>query len=354
MAVNEEAIYKLGGFNVYHRAGTDDDHYAIPELIEQDMYGMQALAQLEPDFPSAVLDCGAHIGIFSLLAAVRFHQVEIHAFEPQPDNYALLERNAAQFARIQPHAAGVGVENGEMTLYKQGEAGDGFTARWTMVPPVGTALENGVKVRIDDLDEFILALHCPVFLLKLDLEGYEARIIDAISAEALSKIKIIVLEEHHIAVDHRKLFEHGFRVIDYPLHINRHFVYYNTNFTQTYETGSNPPGPQAAAWQKFLGERRALINLLSAELRRYQEVQDQYAQLEQGHQNLQGELDYTKSSLNGQIAELQAWLAAVHASPTYRLGQYLTTNKIAMYFKKSAFGRWLMRKIDSNRKPDRF
>src|SRR5437588_3344708 len=52
--------------------------------------------------PAAVIDCGAHIGVFTLLARRRFPDARFTAFEPNPRNVEWLRENLGR-----NHATGV-------------------------------------------------------------------------------------------------------------------------------------------------------------------------------------------------------------------------------------------------------
>src|SRR5260370_33118079 len=97
----------------YYRQGTDDTNFVIPELIQGNMYRGEMLAAALQDVEGPVLDCGAHIGVFSVLLASNGVKQPIHAFEPEPENYALLERNIQGYGSIAPIQKAVGRADGE-------------------------------------------------------------------------------------------------------------------------------------------------------------------------------------------------------------------------------------------------
>jgi len=83
------------------------------ELETIDLY-LQMLEQAE-----VVIDVGANVGIYSLIAAVNNRQCSVYGFEPVPFIYKYFARNvkANNLSNLQPNQAAVTAEDGEITLY---------------------------------------------------------------------------------------------------------------------------------------------------------------------------------------------------------------------------------------------
>lgn len=65
-----------------------------------------------------VVDIGAHVGYFTMLAAEKVGPSGIvHAFEPNPDNFGRLEDNCAGIPNIRIHNSAVWDSNGELPLF---------------------------------------------------------------------------------------------------------------------------------------------------------------------------------------------------------------------------------------------
>jgi FkbM family methyltransferase len=115
--------------------------------------------------PDLVVDCGANIGFFSALAAVRFPGAKIVAWEAQKENFAALQKQPVlQSPRVQFVHAAVSDHNGEGFFSGEGSGG---------------RLENestkdgGTKVKILDLREWWMKNKRPKVLWKIDVEGHE-------------------------------------------------------------------------------------------------------------------------------------------------------------------------------------
>lgn len=90
------AAYRLrsGGSRVFIRHDTDDPHVLAECFGRLAQYDPPAgpAAQLEREPPRVVVDLGANIGLFGLLALRRWPGCEVVGFEPDPANAALAQR----------------------------------------------------------------------------------------------------------------------------------------------------------------------------------------------------------------------------------------------------------------------
>lgn len=158
---------------------TDDDEYGIADL------------QFTPG--SVIVDIGANVGAFSILIARRFPEARVIAYEPNPDNFKLLERNIARNGvGVEAHHAAVWYHHRGVSLVGQG-SGTGTLDQH----PTGRDLVPSVT--LDD----ILAPFDEVAFLKMDCEGAEVFILNAAHRETLEKVQQIVGEYHdsHIKND---------------------------------------------------------------------------------------------------------------------------------------------------------
>ena len=120
-----------------------------------------------------VIDCGAHVGVFSRYA-LRRGAGRVIAIEPAPQNLTALETNFAEeisAGRVSVVRAGVWDENTRLTLFHSDEAlaMNSFLER----PPNTTKLE---AVQVFPLDEIVEQLELRrVDFIKMDIEGSERR-----------------------------------------------------------------------------------------------------------------------------------------------------------------------------------
>lgn len=152
-------VVEAAGLCVEGRFRDVGDLCAIEEVLGLGVYDL-ALPRVRPDL---ILDLGANIGLFSLLAARRFPEVSLVCFEPDPGNFALLERNLARNC-VAPrgcHRVAVGATSGQGSL--TGMVG---TSR-----RLAAAGDTAVPVR--RLGELVDLSAVGALLFKCDVEGAE-------------------------------------------------------------------------------------------------------------------------------------------------------------------------------------
>jgi FkbM family methyltransferase len=145
------------------------------------------------------IDCGANIG--NVTSQLARGGATVHAFEPNPDAYAVLERRFARTETVHLHPQAVLDRVGVARLYFHVDA---------VHDPVGASIGSSVlefKGNVDagrfvdvetiDLAEFVLALDEPVKVLKLDVEGVEGPIVDRLlDTGAIDRVATTVIELH--------------------------------------------------------------------------------------------------------------------------------------------------------------
>jgi FkbM family methyltransferase len=123
-----------------------------------------------------VLDVGANIGYYTAMAAERVGpDGRVVAFEPDPQNYELLARNAASMcsARVEVHDWALSDHGGAATLFRDYRS----SSRSTLVREVVRKPGGELEVRLRTLDAWFAGDGGRVDLIKIDTEGSEGRII---------------------------------------------------------------------------------------------------------------------------------------------------------------------------------
>ena len=142
--------------------------------------------------PGLFIDVGANLGWHTLHAA-RHAMIEcVVAFEPDPFNVRLLERNlkANRIGNVIVCTAAVGAAAGTARLYRYKPSNLG---RHSLLCDHGLGFS---AVAIRDLDRALDDLHLgerPIRVLKIDVEGYEPAVI-AGAARALQRTETVILE----------------------------------------------------------------------------------------------------------------------------------------------------------------
>ena len=157
-----------------------------------------------------IFDCGANVGMATLYFKWLYPNARIHAFEPDPATFAVLEKNVRGNSLC-------GVVTHNCALWDQDGSIDFYINR--MVP--GSALMSadasrikGEPIRVPSrrLSEFVEE---SVDFLKMDVEGAEYRVLcDLISSGKIGFIKQMVVEYHHRIDSHRSCLAEFLRELE--------------------------------------------------------------------------------------------------------------------------------------------
>lgn len=122
-------------------------------------------------------DVGANIGLVSLIVArqPQFAGGVVHAFEPEPRNFAHLQRNLAANqlqTRAFAHQIALSREEGRAELFVRGEAGDG---RHSLVAARGST--GSISVELTTMAAFCARKSVVPSVVKIDVEGAEGDVL---------------------------------------------------------------------------------------------------------------------------------------------------------------------------------
>lgn len=139
------------------------------ELFESELYR----AAIKPD--SVVMDVGANIGYYTLLAAGTIDPAlgRVYAFEPNVDHFAILQQNLAHHGidYAFAHQLAVGEREGEVNLYlSDTNPGD----HQVYDSGEGRRIQ---AVRMVALDDFIAEHGIAPDLVKIDTQGYDYNVL---------------------------------------------------------------------------------------------------------------------------------------------------------------------------------
>lgn len=160
-------------------------------LYERDELALlfEFLKPLLPAFAKGTaLDIGANIGNHALYFGKRFQQV--HAFEPNPHTFELLRFNAQWSPHVQVHPFGLGNERGAFDLIENSTNVGGSSI---LIGDKGR--DNVVSINIQTLDESAIDTTDLCFV-KIDVEGFEAQVIQGGAHTLRLRQPVVVLEQH--------------------------------------------------------------------------------------------------------------------------------------------------------------
>lgn len=184
----------IGGI---HRTVSSDDQYLaqMPEAFEPEMSAIfQAL--IRPDM--VVADVGANIGLTAML----FSQLarKTFAFEPAPSTFALLQANldTNKISNVEAHNIGMGDKPEQQTItFASSNRSGGFVSD-TLKLDAGHVSET---IRLETLDRFFHDSADKPDFIKLDVEGFEPRVLRGAGALLARQKPTVVLELNHFCLN---------------------------------------------------------------------------------------------------------------------------------------------------------
>ncbi len=149
------------------------------------------------------IDCGANVGeITRLLAA---NGATVHAFEPNPIAFEVLARETTDLGNVSLHQCAVSDRAGTARLFLHRKlkhdplghsAGSSLVGAKHNLDP-----DNSIEVPVVDLADFIESLPSRVRLLKIDVEGLEAVLLNhLIDRGVINRIDQVFCETHELKV----------------------------------------------------------------------------------------------------------------------------------------------------------
>ncbi|TRZ49439.1 MAG: FkbM family methyltransferase [Dehalococcoidia bacterium] len=179
--------FKVNGRS--YRAFVPDDQLfgAIKDILLNREYEYLPEFELNRFKGKRVVDAGANVGLFSLLAST--FAKEVISVEPHPVNFKLLQLNLDinDIQNVIPINKALWSENETLTLY----AGE-HTGAHTILKNAGNKKFNVSSTTLRDIiDEF-----GEIDLLKMDIEGGEFEVLSKLDSKIFRNIKNIVAECH--------------------------------------------------------------------------------------------------------------------------------------------------------------
>jgi len=212
----ESRVIKVsGGYGIFVRSIFGPDYVVALEMFGRDDYGLNRIKI--HDFAPIIVDVGANIGAFTVLAASLYKNAKIFSFEPDKNNSEILKGNINRNhleGRVVVSNSGVDKEGGEKVFHinKREYA-------HSLLPFAGKDEEAGqIRIHCITIAEIIMKEKISkIDILKLDIEGSEYEVLFGLPDECYQKIKNIVLEIHdHPVFSREKLIDFltskGYRV----------------------------------------------------------------------------------------------------------------------------------------------
>ena len=154
--------------------------------------------QIENEKNRIIIDIGAHIGLFSIYA-LKFNPKEIIAFEPIKENYDLLKENILlnKIENIKCHNIAISDKISDVEIY----VNEDFAAH-SLIKKEGQP-RKVKSISLKNIFDENKISECDI--LKLDCEGSEYLIFEALPDNYYNKIKKIIMEYHIFDSDYKHL-----------------------------------------------------------------------------------------------------------------------------------------------------
>ncbi len=162
----------------------------VPALINQyfEEFELELYEKiLQPGM--TVLDIGANIGIYSIIASEKIGDTgAVYAFEPVPENLRLLKHNLELNNTSNVHIVNCAIGD------KQGEVEISLVKDDLATHYIGARPSNSISVKVDTVDSFVSTHRLKVGFVKMDIEGYEGHALDG-AKRTFSNTDIMLLTE---------------------------------------------------------------------------------------------------------------------------------------------------------------
>lgn len=172
---------------------SDADESVFGEIFLDKDYGR--LDETIKAAKNAIIDIGAHIGLFSIYASTINSLTPIYAYEPEEENYKTLKENIEQnkIKNIHPKNLAISAKEGQIDLYINEDSHNHSIIKTDEKHPKR-------KVQSTTLQRITEKLQT-IDLVKMDCEGAEFEIIASTPKEIFKKIKTIYIEYHEYKED---------------------------------------------------------------------------------------------------------------------------------------------------------
>jgi FkbM family methyltransferase len=177
---NTPGVYDLKGIKIHYRNAPEILH-SLKEIFVEEIYNIK----FDTDTPY-ILDCGANIGLATIYLKKQYPNAEIIAFEPDPDNFSILQKNIEE-------TSWKNIELRNEAIWKEAS-----TLNFKNDGTLGSKIDNSSKgsndiqvkaIRLKNL------LNRKIDFLKMDIEGAEYEVLKDCT-DSLHNIQNMFVEFH--------------------------------------------------------------------------------------------------------------------------------------------------------------
>ena len=185
------------GMTLHYRPGSSDPWAIYNHLMkprERDEYAPPKEFPLAREAVRTVLDIGANIGVTALYFSQIFPNASIYAFEPAPDNFAVLAKNVANCGRIRAFNFALGAADATLELYASDNP---INFGGYSLHAAGSDTAKKVSIPVRNVAAVLAELSLKsIDVVKVDTEGAEWDILTAFPENVLRTASYITGELH--------------------------------------------------------------------------------------------------------------------------------------------------------------
>lgn len=170
-------------------------------LLDKDLRAFRRIAKLVGS-NDIVIDLGAHVGFATIEFAHR--ACHVYAFEPNPENFSELRRNTRRYSNVTIFQNAVaGVTGSARLYYEPPKPGKFFEGATIINGKSNIGYSHFFDVEAIAVDEVLDQIGTNVALIKMDIEGAEYIVLDALIASGrMDQVGKVYIECHADRVPH--------------------------------------------------------------------------------------------------------------------------------------------------------
>ena len=187
------------------------------KMFRDEIEDMKDLFQALNKEPAHIFDCGANIGLFTVLMKNRYPDAKVIAIEPDEENFLELKKNASKYSDVFFEKYGIWNTDTKLKVSDKYNRG-----KWGIVVEEDLVDSNIESISINTLvKKYNIDI---IDILKIDIESSEKQLFSSNYEAWLPKVRKIVIELHdgHEEDCSRTFFEAVHKAIPrYKLHTTR-------------------------------------------------------------------------------------------------------------------------------------
>jgi FkbM family methyltransferase len=170
------------------------------ETHPEDVLEFEAFLKIAEKTNAAMFDIGAHVGAFAVLFC-KSSEHNVFAFEPVSQSQELIRQTAdlnhIQAERIEVIGKALGRHSGIIEMHLDQTTG------FAQVLPTGGQFQTKLSMQVTTVDMMRTTINTRIGLLKIDVEGFEAEVLQGASKTLCGDRPVVLLEIHNACLAER-------------------------------------------------------------------------------------------------------------------------------------------------------